>query len=212
MHASAADGGAGRESIGLSLIRVTVGALWVTQFFANIHDGHFTVAGYRRLVTGYVERADSPSWWKSFEGFAVDHAGLFLLLQATGEICIGVALIVGIARPIAGLGSAALLTLLWVSELGLYWTWELVPVIAASLAIAVDARGDAARPRRLLLGPRPLFSPWTGRLVPFAGAAAVAFVVLANRDPTVEAWRAATVVGAGLVASAIIDARARSAG
>ena len=74
------------------------------------------------------------------------------------------------------------------------------------------AAGATPRPGRESIGSRPLLSVRTGRLAPFAGAAAVAFVALANSDPAVEAWRAAAVVGAGLAASASLDARARPAG
>ena len=196
---------------GATFVRVTLGSLFVTQFFANIRAGNFTERGYRRLVTSYIDRADAPGWWKSFEQLAIDHSTVFALAQAVGEITLGVALVMGVARLAAGLGAAALLALLWLSELGIYWTWELVPAIAIAVAVAVDAwRGRRGPTPHRLVGPIA-FGPRVRLLAPFVGAGLVAFAVLANGDPAVDAWRAAPVVGGALAVSALLDARFRTA-
>ena len=74
-------GGGGRDDCGvtgegfpMTLIRWTLGALFIDQFFVNIHDGNYTSAGYSRLIHPYLGSASSPSVWQSVERFGAGPA------------------------------------------------------------------------------------------------------------------------------------------
>ena len=195
-----------REDPGIGLVRVMLGALFLTQFWSNFHDGNFTEKGYHRLITSYVGRSNSPAFWKDVERFIADHASIFLVLQAIGELTLGVLLVLGLVRPLVALAAASLLGLLWFSEIGIYWAWELPTAIVGALAVAISHAGwfRSAVPRVRLLGP-----PTAGRAlgivaVPLGGLV-LAGIVAANDDPTVVAWRAGTTFALVLAVGAALD-------
>ena len=198
------------EGAAVVLVRWTLGALFIDEFFVNLHHRNYTQAGYVRLINHYINSAHSPAVWHSAEHFVIDHAQAFAIAQAVGELALGIALAAGLLRPVAGLVAAAWLVTLWLSELGLGWVWEFPPIIIASVAVALanlpwfwraDWRGRLVGPR---VG-RPLVTTPAALL---AGLVLTAFVV-AHRDPPVEVWRAGAVFTAALLASALLDAAVR---
>jgi uncharacterized membrane protein YphA (DoxX/SURF4 family) len=180
-----------------------LGALFVSQFWSNVHDGNYTESGYRRLIERYLDTASAPGWWERVERAVADHAAVLSVVQATGELTLGVALAAGVLRAPAAVGGAAFLAALWLSELGRYWPWELVAPFVAAVAVAVSARGSG------LLGAR-ITRPALGVVVVPLGALVVAGILLANQEPDVVAWRSAAVVGAALAGSSVLDARFRT--
>ncbi len=197
------------EGLPMALIRWTLGALFIDSFFVNLHDHNYTQAGYARLIHHYISSASSPSVWQSVERFVADHAAVFSIAQAAGELGLGVALTVGLVRPIAAAGAAMLLFGLALSELGLHWIWEFPPIIVGACAVAL-ATAPAFRSARTLgerlLGPRVL-GPAGGFVAAVAGGVVLAVMISAHGDPTIEVWRSGLVFGLCLLASAVIDRR-----
>ncbi len=200
-----------REDAGIGLVRAMLGALFLSQFWENLHDGNYTVRGYRRLVTGYADHASSPAAWQHVERFVADHASVFFVLQAAGELVLGIALVLALLRPLVALMAAGLLGLLWLSELGLHWSWELPPAIFAALAIALSHAGwfRTAGARARLLGP-PSAGRATGLAAIPLGGLLVAGLLAANDEPTVEAWRTGLSLALALAAAAALDRVRRS--
>lgn len=195
------------EGAAVLLVRWTLGALFIDEFFVNLHDHNYTQAGYVRLINHYITTAHSPAVWHSAERFVADHAQVFAILQATGELALGFALAAGLLRPAAGLLSAGWLATLWLSELGHGWIWEFPPIIIGSLAVVLGNLAWFARTRRWrdrVLGPRVGPPLMTGLGALLAGLVLTGFI-LAHHDPTVEAWRAGAVFTAALLASAALD-------
>src|SRR5579864_5036543 len=116
---------------GLALVRLIIGAMFVSVFFENLGKGLYTPSGYAGLIHGYIQDGSAPDVWKSVMGFVANHASIAAPLQAVTEISLGILLVLGLfARPVALL-AAGYLTSLWVSEWGTAWIWELlVPVLA----------------------------------------------------------------------------------
>ena len=52
-------------AIGLALVRVTIGAMFVWVFFENLGKGLYTAWGYAHLINYYVEKSHSPAAWKA---------------------------------------------------------------------------------------------------------------------------------------------------
>jgi uncharacterized membrane protein YphA (DoxX/SURF4 family) len=145
--------------IGLAMVRLTIGAMFVWVFFENRGKGLYTSAGYAGLINYYIQHGHAPAAWKAVMGAAASHAAMAAPLQGLTEISLGVLLVLGLFTRPAGLVACGLLGSLWISEWGTSWIWELLVPMLASLALAVGCAGrtwgvDAflarARPSSLL--------------------------------------------------------------
>jgi uncharacterized membrane protein YphA (DoxX/SURF4 family) len=139
---------------GLAIVRVTIGAMFVSVFFENLAKGLYTPAGYAGLINYYIKQSHSPAVWKAVMGLAASHAAMAAPLQAVTEISLGVLLLIGLFTRPAAFVAFLYLGSLWVSEWGTAWIWELLVPLLAALAVAVGRAGrtwgiDALLARRL---------------------------------------------------------------
>jgi uncharacterized membrane protein YphA (DoxX/SURF4 family) len=126
---------------GLAIVRVTIGAMFVSVFFENLGKGLYTASGYRGLINYYIEHDHAPAIWKSVMGLAASHASLAAPMQGFIEISLGVLLVLGLfSRPVA-LVAFGLLASLWISEWGTSWIWELLVPTLASVGLLVGRAG-----------------------------------------------------------------------
>jgi uncharacterized membrane protein YphA (DoxX/SURF4 family) len=128
---------------GLALVRVTIGAEFVSVFFENLGKGLYTPAGYAGVINYYIKASHSPAAWKWFLALISSHAGMFAPLQAATEISLGILLVIGLFTRPAALVAFLFLGSLWVTELGTSWIWELLPPTLASLGLAIGRAGRA---------------------------------------------------------------------
>ena len=127
--------------MGLALVRLTIGAMFVWVFFENLGKDLYTPSGYAELIQNYIDNGHAPAVWKSVMALAATHASVAAPLQGFTEISLGVLLVLGLlTRPVA-LVACAFLSSLWVSEWGTAWIWELLVPVLASLALAVGGAG-----------------------------------------------------------------------
>jgi len=127
--------------IGLALVRLTIGALFVWVFFENLGKGAYTPAGYAGLINYYIQHGHSPAAWKAVMGLMASHAAMVAPLQALTEISLGILLELGLlTRPVA-LVAFGFLASLWLSEWGTAWIWELLVPVLASLGLALGRGG-----------------------------------------------------------------------
>jgi uncharacterized membrane protein YphA (DoxX/SURF4 family) len=128
-------------AIGLAIVRLTIGAMFVWVFFENRGKGLYTAGGYAGLINYYIKASHSPAAWKAVMGFMASHAAIAAPMQALTEIALGILLVVGLlTRPVAFVAFLYLGSL-WVSEWGTSWIWELLVPVMASLALAVGRAG-----------------------------------------------------------------------
>jgi uncharacterized membrane protein YphA (DoxX/SURF4 family) len=130
-----------QAGIGLAIVRLTIGAMFVWVFFENLGKGLYTPGGYAGLINYYIAHDHAPGVWKAVMGLAASHASMAAPLQALTEISLGILLVLGLLTRPAGLVAFAYLTSLWISEWGTAWIWELLVPVLASLAIAVGSAG-----------------------------------------------------------------------
>jgi len=126
---------------GLALVRVTIGAMFVSVFFENLGKGLYTPAGYAGLINFYIQHSHSPAIWKGVMGLAASHAAMAAPMQALTEISLGILLIIGLLTRPVGLVAFLYLGSLWVSEWGTAWIWELLVPVLASLGLAIGSAG-----------------------------------------------------------------------
>jgi uncharacterized membrane protein YphA (DoxX/SURF4 family) len=142
----------------LAVLRIGLGALFVSTFFENLEKKLYTVDGYQGLIDDYAARNNAPGFWSDgFMGFISDGASFFAPVQAVFELSLGVLLVLGIATGLVALIAAGHLTALWISELGLFWVWELLTLMIVATVVglaALPALLDRTRPLRdRVLGP-----------------------------------------------------------
>lgn len=144
---------------GLTIVRVTIGAMFVWVFFENLGKGLYSPAGYAGLINYYIKASHSPAAWKAVMGLAASHAAMAAPMQAMTEISLGVLLVIGLlTRPVAFVAFLYLGSL-WISELGTAWIWELLVPVLASLGLAVGRAGRRWGVDAWLSERRPS-SPW----------------------------------------------------
>src|SRR6516225_8508167 len=78
--------------IGLAIVRVTIGAMFVWVFFENLGKGLYTSGGYAGLINYYIQHDHAPAAWKAVMALAASHASITAPLQAVTEISLGVLL------------------------------------------------------------------------------------------------------------------------
>jgi uncharacterized membrane protein YphA (DoxX/SURF4 family) len=126
---------------GLSLVRLTIGALFVWVFFENLGKDLYQPANYAGLITNYIQNGSAPEIWKHVMAFMANHAAMVAPVQGFTEITLGVLLVLGLlTRPVA-LVAFLYLGSLWVSEWGTAWIWELLVPVLASLALVIGSAG-----------------------------------------------------------------------
>jgi len=144
---------------GLALVRVTIGALFVSVFSENLGKGAYNPVGYADLINSYIKTGHSPAAWKAVMGLMASHAAWAAPVQAMTEISLGILLILGLLTRPAAFVAFLFLTSLWVSEWGTAWIWELLVPVLASLGLAVGRAGRAWGIDAWLSQRRPS-SPW----------------------------------------------------
>jgi uncharacterized membrane protein YphA (DoxX/SURF4 family) len=126
---------------GLAIVRVTIGAMFVSVFFENLGKGLYRPAGYSGLINYYIEKGHAPAVWKAVMGLAATHAAMAAPMQALAEISFGVLLVIGLlTRPVAFVAFLYLGSL-WMSEWGTAWIWELLVPVLGLLGLSVGSAG-----------------------------------------------------------------------
>ena len=82
-------------ALSLVILRVTLGALFVSTFFENLHKDLYTAKGYAGLIHYYIQYGHAPAVWKQVMGFTAAHAAIAGPLQGVLEASLGVALVLG---------------------------------------------------------------------------------------------------------------------
>ena len=130
-----------QAAYGLAIVRLTIGALFLSVFFENLGKGLYTPAGYAGLIQYYIKTSHSPAAWKAIMNLAASHAAMAAPMQGLTEISLGILLVIGLCtRPVAFV-AFLFLGSLWVSELGTAWIWELLVPVLASLGLSIGRAG-----------------------------------------------------------------------
>lgn len=128
---------------GLALVRLTIGAMFVSVFFENLGKGLYTPGGYAGLINYYIKSSHSPALWKTVMGLAASHASMAAPMQGLTEITLGILLVLGLFTRPAAFVAFLFLGSLWISEWGTSWIWELLVPVMASLGLAIGRAGRA---------------------------------------------------------------------
>lgn len=127
--------------VALAILRVGLGALFISVFFENLGKGLYSPSGYAGLINYYIEKGHAPGALKAVMAVMASHASVTGPMQGFTETTFGVLLLVGfLTRPVA-LAAFLFLTTLWISEWGTAWIWELLMPMIVALSLMVGAAG-----------------------------------------------------------------------
>jgi len=130
-----------RAQCALTILRIALGALFVSVFVENLGKGLYSPSGYSGLINYYIAKGHAPQLLKSVMAIMANHAGVAGPMQGFTEISFGVLLVIGLlTRPVA-LGALLFLSTLWVAEWGTAWIWELLIPMFVALALMIGAAG-----------------------------------------------------------------------
>lgn len=130
-----------RAQCALTILRVALGALFVSVFFENLGKGLYSPSGYSGLINYYIAKGHAPQLLKSVMALMAGHASVAGPMQGFTEITFGVLLVIGLlTRPVA-LAALLFLTTLWVAEWGTAWIWELLIPMFVALALVIGSAG-----------------------------------------------------------------------
>jgi uncharacterized membrane protein YphA (DoxX/SURF4 family) len=146
--------------IGMAIMRLGLGVMFLYVFFENLSKGLYSKNGYTGLINYYLEKGHAPGFWKNIMSLAASHAATAGPMQAVTEIGFGVFLLLGLlTRPVA-LAAFLFLTSLWISEWGTAWIWELLVPMIAALSIMVGGAGRKWGIDAALAARYPRFPLW----------------------------------------------------
>ena len=129
---------------GLTVVRVTIGAMLVWVFFENLGKGLYTAGGHAGLIHYYIAKGHARAAWKTVEALAANHAANGSPAAGGNRNLVrGAAGYWPVLRVLIAFFSFLYLGSLWMSEWGTAWIWELLVPVLASLGLAI---GRAGRP------------------------------------------------------------------
>jgi uncharacterized membrane protein YphA (DoxX/SURF4 family) len=128
----------------LVILRVTLGALFVSTFFENLGKELYSAKGYAGLIRYYIQYGHAPAVWKQVMGLMAAHSAIAGPGQAVFEASVGVFLILGLFSRPAALAAFGFLTGLWVSEWGIGWYWELLMPMIVAVSVTLGPSGKRA--------------------------------------------------------------------
>jgi uncharacterized membrane protein YphA (DoxX/SURF4 family) len=131
-------------ALDLAILRVALGALFLSTFFENLGKELYSAKGYAGLIHYYIQYGHAPTVWKHVMGLTAAHAAITGPLQGVFEASIGVSLIIGFFSRPAALVAFGFLTSLWVSEWGIGWYWELLMPMIVAVSVALGPSGKRA--------------------------------------------------------------------
>ena len=82
-----------QAATGLVIVRVTIGAMFISVFFENLGKGLYRPAGYAGLINYYITHDHAPAVWKAVMGQAASHAALAAPMQGLTKISLGILLV-----------------------------------------------------------------------------------------------------------------------
>lgn len=144
----------------LAILRIMLGVIFLTTWFANLEKGFYTPAGLEDFFTRTYPQSHNPiTFYANFiTGVLLPARAVFAPFQLVGELTLGVLLLLGVFTPVAGILGAFFLANIFLATFGAEWPWTYISLIVVSLCVAFTHAGrtfgiDAALARRLPSSP-----------------------------------------------------------
>jgi NADH dehydrogenase len=148
------------------LLRVVLGIIFIVTWWENLNKGLYQADNFAGFIRGLAE-GHPLTWYGSFlTGVIAPNAAIFSTFQLITELGMGIAFILGLFTPLAGLGATFFFLNLLLSYLNPNtgeWIWTYVLLVTVALAVALARSGRALGVDGILLknrGKPPFFLLW----------------------------------------------------
>ena len=127
----------------LAALRIMMGIIFLTTWIANIQKGFYTAAGLEHFFTQVYPQNHNPiaPYAAFIQNVLLPSRAIFAPIQFIGELGLGIALVLGIFTPIAGIGGAFLLANIFLATYGTEWPWTYLSLIVVCIAVAATRSG-----------------------------------------------------------------------
>lgn len=135
------------SSIGLALLRITLGVIIVVTWKDNLDKDLYTGDGLTGLINWLFDaengNGSSLSAYESFlDSVVVPNASFFAGFQLVVELAIGVGLLFGVFTRLAGFGAAVFFFSLFLGYFGGgEWIWTYVILLMSAIAVLLGQAG-----------------------------------------------------------------------
>ncbi len=140
----------------LAVLRIMMGLIFLTTWFANLQKGFYTPDGLQNFFTHVYPQAHNPivPYAAFIQNILLPSRAIFAPFQLVGELTLGVLLLAGLFTPVAGILGAFFLFNIFLATYGAEWPWTYLNLIVVCIAIAATHAGrsfgiDASLARRM---------------------------------------------------------------
>ena len=135
----------------VAMLRVTIGLLFITQWYDNLVSGLYTPEGLMGLFTYFFTTSEMPlSFYMAFvDSVILPIAPFFTKFQLVTELLMGIALLVGFLTPLTSLFAGFFILNTFLASWGADWPWSYLTILAilgvlfftqAGRSLGLDAR------------------------------------------------------------------------
>lgn len=127
----------------LAVLRIMLGLIFLTTWLANVQKGFYTPDGLEHFFTQVYPQSHNPiaPYAAFIEGVLLPARAIFAPFQFVAEVSLGIALLLGILTPLAGIGGAFFLANIFLATYGAEWPWTYLSLIVVCVAVAVTRAG-----------------------------------------------------------------------
>ena len=150
----------------IALLRITLGVILLVTWWENMQKGLYQADGFAGFINWLADGHPLAFYRAFLVNVVAANASVFGTFQLVTELAMGLALLVGLFTPLAGLGATFFFFNLFVAFLNQNtgeWIWAYVLLVVAALVVALTRSGRAlgidhrlARDR----GKPPFFMLW----------------------------------------------------
>lgn len=115
----------------VAMLRVTMGLLFITQWYDNLVSGLYTAEGLEGLFSYFFSSSEMPlAFYVDFVNSAIlPIAPFFTKFQLVTELLMGVALLVGVLTPLTSLFAGFFILNTFLASWGADWPWSYLTIM-----------------------------------------------------------------------------------
>jgi uncharacterized membrane protein YphA (DoxX/SURF4 family) len=137
----------------ISLLRITLGVLFLTTWASNLSKGFYTPDGLLDFFTNVFPQADNPlTWYAAFiDGVILPIRGFFAPFQLVTEFLIGLLLLLGFLTPWTSAAGLLFILNTFLATFGHDWPWSYAMMLVMLFIVLVTRAGRSLGLDNLLL-------------------------------------------------------------
>ncbi len=127
----------------LAVLRIMMGVIFLTTWFANLQKGFYTPDGLQHFFTAAYPQSHNPigPYAAFITNVLLPARAVFAPFQLVAELSLGVLLLLGLFTPLVAIGGAFFLFNIFLATYGAEWPWTYLSLIVVCVAVAASRAG-----------------------------------------------------------------------